>query len=207
VAVRETIQHPAEGEVLFAPPALPDQRGPALRARVVLAVAPRGRATGNRVTVAPRVLPEGAQATPVQLQAVEEGVRRGLAAGPLHGAPLEDVEVRVVQVELFGPSSNADALAAAAARALGKALAAAGPAPLRPVMAVEVVVPQDNLGTVLGDLQARHALIRASETRGTDVTIDCEVPLDRLLGYATDLRSQTQGRGQFSMQFARFDQA
>jgi elongation factor G len=72
-------------------------------------------------------------------------------------------------------------------------------------MAVEVVVPQENLGTVLGDLQARHAVIRASETQGEDVTIDCDVALERLLGYATDLSSQTQGRGQFSMQFARFD--
>jgi elongation factor G len=72
-------------------------------------------------------------------------------------------------------------------------------------MAVEVVVPQDNLGTVLGDLRARHALIRNRENRGADVTIDCEVALERLLGYTTDLRSQTQGRGQFSMQFVRFD--
>jgi len=205
VAVRETIQAPAAGDVLFSPPAPPDQRTHELRARVTVAVAPRQRASGNRVTVKPRVLPEGIQPTPIQLQSLEQGVLRGLAAGPLQGTPIEDVEVRVVEIELFGPSSTADALAAAATRALGKALAAASPALLQPVMAVEVVVPQDNLGTVLGDLQARHALIHASESRGTDVTIDCEVPLGRLLGYATDLRSQTQGRGQFSMQFARFD--
>jgi elongation factor G len=205
VAVRETIQASAEGEALFSPPVLPDQRGQELRARVALAVAPRPRASGNRVTVRPRVLPEGTQSSLIQLQSVEQGVLRGLAAGPLQGMPLEDVEVRVAEIELFGTSSTADALAAAATRALGKALAAATPALMQPVMAVEVVVPQDNLGTVLGDLQARHALIHASEARGADVTIDCEVPLGRLLGYATDLRSQTQGRGQFSMQFARFD--
>jgi elongation factor G len=205
VAVRETVQAAATGDVLFSPPTPPDHRAQELRARVRVAVAPRQRASGNRVVVEPRVLPEGIQPTQIQLLAVEQGLQRGLAAGPLQGTPLEDVEARVLEVELFGPASTADALAAAAARALGKALAAAEPAVLRPVMAVEVVVPRDNLGTVLGDLQARHALIRASESRDADVTIDCEVPLGHLLGYATDLRSQTQGRGQFSMQFARFD--
>ena len=72
-------------------------------------------------------------------------------------------------------------------------------------MAVEVVVPEDNLGAVLGDLQSRHALIRDTRTEAGNVTIDCEVALERILGYTTDLRSQTQGRGQFSMQFERFD--
>jgi elongation factor G len=72
-------------------------------------------------------------------------------------------------------------------------------------MAAEVVVPEENLGTVLGDLQSRHALIRDTRTEGKMVTIQCEVALERLLGYTTDLRSQTQGRGQFSMQFDRFD--
>ena len=205
VAVRETISAPAQAEVLFAPPAPPEHRGPELRARVVVAIAPRGRATGNEVLVQPRILPEGAVLTQVQFQAIKEGIRRGLSAGPLQGTPLEDVAVRVLEVEIYGPGSTLDALAAAATRALGRALEAARPAVLHPVMAVEVVVPQDNLGAVLGDLQSRHALIRNSETRGADVTIDCEVALERLLGYTTDLRSQTQGRGQFSMQFARFD--
>ncbi len=205
VAVRETVQSAGTGEVLFSPPAVADQRSPDLRARVALAVAPRTRATGNAVIMQPRYLPEGVQPSQVQIQSVEQGVRRGLAAGPLQGMPLEDVEVQVLEVELFERASTTDALAAAAGRALARALEAAGPTLLTPVMAVEVVVPQDNLGTVLGDLQSRRALIRASEARGADVTIDCEVPLERLLGYATDLRSQTQGRGQFSMQFARFD--
>jgi elongation factor G len=207
VAVRETIETAAKADLLFAPPALPDQRTPGLRARVGVMVAPRPRAAGNRQTLEPRVLPDGTLLTQVQLDALGQGVRRGLAAGPLQGAPLEDVEVQVIEVELFGPASTPDALAAAAARALDQALRAASPVLLRPVMACEVVVPQDNLGVVLGDLQARHALIRASEVRGADVTIDCEVPLERLLGYATDLRSQTQGRGQFSMQFVRFDRS
>jgi len=128
-----------------------------------------------------------------------------LAAGPLQGTPLEDVEVQVEEVELFGQASTPDALSAAAARAVGKAVEAADPAPLHPVMAAEVVIPEENLGTVLGDLQSRHALVRNTRAEGGNVTVDCEVALERLLGYATDLRNQTQGRGQFSMQFDRFD--
>ncbi len=72
-------------------------------------------------------------------------------------------------------------------------------------MAMEVVVPEENLGAVLGDLQSRHALIRATRSEGGRVTIDCEVALEQVLGYTTDLRGQTQGRGQFSLDFERFD--
>jgi elongation factor G len=140
-----------------------------------------------------------------QAQAVEAGVRLALAAGPLQGATVQDVEVAVSQVKLFGQASTTEALSAAASRAVHKAVEKAEPALLRPLMAVEVVVPESNLGAVLGDLQSRHAVIRDTRTEGETVTIDCEVALERLLGYTTDLRSQTQGRGQFSMQFDRFD--
>jgi elongation factor G len=74
-------------------------------------------------------------------------------------------------------------------------------------MRVEVVVPDENLGAVLGDLQQRQALIQATDSTDGNAVIACEVALARLLGYATELRSLTHGRGQFSMQFARFDRA
>jgi elongation factor G len=205
VAVRETIRAAATGDALYAPPPVPDQKIPQRTARVVVEVAPRQRGSGARVAIAPTVIPEGAVMTPDQAQAVEAGVRLGLAAGPLQGTPLEDIDARVVLVELFGQSSTPEALSAAAAKAVHKAVEKAEPALLHPVMAVEVVVPEDNLGVVLGDLQSRHALIRDTRTEGGSVTIDCEVALERLLGYTTDLRSQTQGRGQFSMLFDRFD--
>jgi len=205
VAVRETICGQATGDALYAPPPIPDQKVPQRTARVVAEVAPRQRSSGVRVKNAPAVIPAGAVMTPDQAQAVEAGVRLALGAGPLQGTPLEDIEVRVVVVELFGQSSTPEVVSAAAARAVHKAVERAKPATLRPVMAVEVVVPEDNLGTVLGDLQARQALIRDTRTEAGSVSIDCEVALERILGYTTDLRSQTQGRGQFSMQFERFD--
>lgn len=205
VAVRETVRNSAVGDALYAPPPLPDHKIPERTARVKVEVAPLGRGDGTSIRNDPVLHPAGATLHAEQVEAMESGVRQGLAAGPLQGAPLEDMEVRVHEVELFGQASTPDALAAAAARAVAKAVAAAGPAPLHPVMAVEVVVPEGNLGTVLGDLQSRHALIRDTRSEGGSVTIECEVALARLLGYTTDLRSQTQGRGQFSMQFDRFD--
>jgi elongation factor G len=113
-------------------------------------------------------------------------------------------------VELFGSASTPEALAAAAAKALRKALEAAAPALMKPMMALEVVVPEVNLGAVLGDLQSRSALITETgmSTSGPGdgiAEIQAEAPLESLLGYTTTLRSLTQGRGQFSMEFLRFD--
>lgn len=205
VAVRETIRASAAAEALYAPPPVPDPKIPDRMARAAAKLAPLSRGEGNRIRLEPRVLPEGSALTAEQAKALESGARMALEAGPLQGAAVEDVEVRLTEVELFGQASTPEALAAAAARAVSRALQSGSPAPLHPVMAVEVVVPEENLGTVLGDLQARRALIRDTLREGGSVTIACEVPLERLLGYTTELRSQTQGRGQFSMLFDRFD--
>jgi elongation factor G len=205
VAVRETVRGKGTGDVTYAPPPVPDQKLPERTARVAVAVEPRDRGRGTRVEMDPVLVPETAVINAEQAAAVEAGVRAALEAGPLQGTAVEDVLVRVRLVELFGQGSTPETLYAAASRAVGKALEGAEPAVLHPVMAVEVVVPEDNLGTVLGDLQSRHALIRDTHSEGGNVTIDCEVALEKVLGYTTDLRSQTQGRGQFSMQFDRFD--
>lgn len=205
VAARETIGVAAAGEALYAPPPDPERRVPERLARVAVRVKPLARGAGLQFAGAPRIRPEGAQPSALQLAAIDEGIRLALASGPLQGVPLDDLEVQVEEVELFGVASTAEALGAAATRAIQKALANAEPSLLQPVMRVEVVVPAGNLGTVLGDLQARHARIRDTESRGEDVTIDGEVPLAQLLGYTTTLRSLTQGRGQFTMQFDRFD--
>jgi elongation factor G len=209
VAVRETINRKAEAEVLHSRPASPDGKQPELSAWAKVAVAPRARGAGHEILCSPGVRPDGAALSPEQQQALAEGLGAGLLSGPLQGAPVDDVAVTLTEVELFGPQSTPDALQAAAARALAKALAAAQPVALRPVMQVDVVVPEANLGAVLGDLQQRRATIQATETNrdGPDdsARIRCEVALEALLGYTTELRSLTQGRGQHSMQFERFD--
>ena len=207
VALRETVSGTGLGESLFNPPRPPDKKLPELKARVGVRVAPGARGSGVRVRNQPVVKPEGHEPTPAQVAAVEQGVRFALGSGPETGAPLEDVELEVTEVELFGTASTADALSAAASRAVQRALEAAGSLVLRPIMAVDVACPEENLGAVLGDLQARQAVIKDTEAWGDTVTITCEVALDRLLGYATTLRSLSKGRGQFSMIFERFDVA
>jgi len=209
VAVRETITRAATAEAVYLRPASPDGKQPELAARAQVRLSPRPRGSGNEIKVTPRVRPEGAELSLEQHRSLLEGLGLGLATGPQFGAPVEDVAMTLTEAELFGQASSADALAAAAARAVGKALADAAPAALRPVMRVEVIVPDDNLGSVLGDLQQRRALIQAtataSDSRDGTASITCEVALESLLGYTTELRSLTQGRGQFTMQFERFD--
>ncbi|MBK1641553.1 GTP-binding protein [Chromatium okenii] len=205
VALRETIRQTATAEGLFAPPPHPDPRQPDLMARAVVTVTPLPRGSGEQQLVQPRLLPAGAELSAAQRQALIAALHSGLAAGALQGAPVLDVAVRVDEIELFGASSTAEAVAAAVAKALRHALAAAAPVLMQPVMQVEVIVPEMNVGAVLGDLQARRALIQHTSSTGGDVTLRVEAALASLLGYTTTLRSLTQGRGQFSMTFARFD--
>ncbi len=205
VALRETILRPAAAELLFHPPAVAERKTPEIKAGAAVRIAPLPRGAGIQVAAQPQIRPEGAKLSPEQRTALEQGLKFALSNGPQEGAPLTDVAVELIAVELFGAASTPNALSAAASRAVHQALAAAGSAVLHPIMEVEVVIPEENLGTVLGDLQSRHALIRGTERWGASVTIDCELALDHLLGYTTDLRSLTQGRGQFSMIFGRFD--
>ena len=205
VAVRETIRRPATFDALFAPPPLPDGKHPELMARIAVAVEPLPRGAGIRMELEPKVSPEGAVLSEEQHRAIESGLGSGLESGPLQGAALQDLAVRVLEVELFGPGSTPEALAAAAGKALRRAIDAACPALMQPVMTLEAVVPEVNLGAVLGDLQSRTALITDTGSQDGYAEIRAEAPLAALLGYTTALRSLTQGRGQFSMEFLRFD--
>jgi elongation factor G len=205
VAIRETITRAEVADALYSRPPSPDGKQPEATAWVEVGVRPRERGSGNSLTVAPEVRPQGVELTPEQRAALRDGLERALGAGPAEGAPVEDVAAELHRVELFGAASTHEALGAAAARALAKAMAAAGPTTLQPVMSVEVVVPEDNLGSVLGDLQQRQAQIQTTDIQDGTAAICGEVALTALLGYTTELRSLTQGRGQFSMQFHRFD--
>jgi elongation factor G len=205
VAVRETIRRGATADALFAPPPNPDPRHPDLMARVALEVKPLPRGAGERIKGPARVVPEGVELTVAQRDVIEQSIRSTLAAGPLMAAQVEDLVVTIAEVELFGQGSSPEALAAAASKALRQALERAEPAAMHPIMRVEVVIPEASLGVVLGDLQARRALIQGTDPVGEDITIRAEAALETLLGYATALRSLTQGRGQFSMELDRFD--
>ena len=122
VAVRETIQDGATAEMFYTHPASPDGKQAEATAWVQLEVTPRPRGSGNLQTCEPAVRPDGAELTEEQLAALRAGVQMGLASGPMHGAPVEDVAIQIRVVELFGAASTIEALSAATARCVGKAL-------------------------------------------------------------------------------------
>jgi elongation factor G len=207
VVIRETISHAAVGEAMFHRVLEQEGKHLELKARARVTVTPLPRGAGVKVISQPQLLPEGTSLSPVQAEAVAAGAGDGAVSGPLEGAPLQDLEVHVDTVELFGTASTPQALRIAVAEAVRRALAQAGEVVLRPIMFTEVVVPEEDVGVVLGDLQSRHAVIQATATLGGITSITCDCALDRLLGYITVLRSLTRGRGQFTMRFERFDVA
>ena len=176
-----------------------------LKATCTISVAPNVRGEGIDVTLEPRYSPAEYEPSPEQLEALEAGVMDSLAGGPVEGSPLQDVTVALTEVAFFGAASSPQALRIAAASAVRAALLKAGGQVLQPIMKIEVVVPEDYVGRVLGDLQSRGATIVGQSGEGDGSTVDAECGLSQLLGYATDLRSNTRGRGQFVMEFNRFD--
>jgi len=206
VVLRETVARTAGAENLFHRQ-IEQADGKRLElkawARVVVEPLPRG--AGVTVLAEPRLKPEGVELNPAQREAVTGGAGDVLDSGPAVGAPLQDLAVRVLEVELFGALSSPRALRVVVAEAARKAVARAGSLVMRPIMATEVVAPESDVGAVIGDLQARRAVIRDTTTLGEMTIIHCDCALDRLLGYITDLRGMTRGRGQFSMTFDRFD--
>jgi len=134
--------------------------------------------------------------------AVDQGIREALEGGVVAGFPMVDVKVRLVDGSYHEVDSSEIAFKIAGSMALKEAVRRASPALLEPIMQVEVVVPKDFVGTVVGDLTSRRGRIGGMESRGaTTEVIDAQVPLSQMFGYATSVRSATQGRATFSMQF------
>jgi elongation factor G len=176
-----------------------------LRAEVAVSVSPKERGGGVEVVSEPTWEPAELAPTNDQRAAVALGAKDALAGGPIEGAPLEDVRLKVEKVTTYGAASSPQALRIAAATAVREALKQAGGLLLQPIMKIEVIVPDETTGGVLGDLQSRGASILGHEADAGMTSIDAECGLSHLIGYTTDLRSQTKGRGQFTMEFARFD--
>jgi elongation factor G len=141
---------------------------------------------------------------PIAIAAAMAGVKEGVVTGP-EGYPLEDLEATVVAVEPRDTVKSDVGWRIAAQTALRKAIQAAGPAMLEPIMDVEVVVPEEFLGAVVGDLSARRAQIEDVGFRGQLRTVNAKLPLKALFGYSTAVRSASQGRATFTMRFAKFD--
>jgi elongation factor G len=141
------------------------------------------------------------------IPAVEKGVIEAAEAGVLAGYPVVDVAVRLVDGSYHEVDSSDMAFKMAGSLAFKQGVQTGAPVLLEPVMRAEVVVPEDHIGDVTGDLSARRALIEGIEVRpGRTQAIRAQVPLAEMFGYATALRSYTQGRGVFTMEFDHYAQ-
>jgi elongation factor G len=139
------------------------------------------------------------------IKPVDEGIQEALGAGVLAGYPVVDVKVELIEGSYHEVDSSERAFKIAGSMAVKEALKRAKPKLLEPVMAVEVVTPEDYLGDVMGNLNARRGRVESLEPLGNSQSIKASVPLSEMFGYATDLRSMTQGRATFTMQFDRYE--
>ena len=140
------------------------------------------------------------------IPAVEKGVEEALETGVKAGYPMVDVRVTLTDGKYHDTDSSEVAFKIAGSLALKEAAKRAKPVLLEPIMAVEVVTPQDFLGDVIGDLSRRRGRVEGQEPRGNALAVRAGVPLSEMFGYATDLRSNTQGRASYTMQFDRYDE-
>ena len=140
------------------------------------------------------------------IKPVEQGVSEALEGGVLAGFPMSDVKVTLYDGSYHEVDSSEMAFKLAASVGVKEAVRKAKPVLLEPIMAVEVVVPEEYMGDVIGDLNSRRGRIEGMELRGTSQIIKSFVPLSEMFGYATDLRSRTQGRGSFTMHFGKYEE-
>jgi elongation factor G len=140
------------------------------------------------------------------IPAVEKGIEEALDSGVRAGYPMVDVRVTLVDGKYHDTDSSEIAFKIAGSLALKEAAKRAKPVLLEPIMAVEVVTPQDFLGDVIGDLSRRRGRVEGQEPRGNALAVKASVPLGEMFGYATDLRSNTQGRASYTMQFDRYEE-
>jgi elongation factor G len=140
------------------------------------------------------------------LPAVEAGIEEALQSGVKAGYQMVDVRVELIDGSHHEVDSSEMAFKIAGSMALQEAARRAKPVLLEPVMAVEVVTPEEFLGDVIGDLSRRRGKVSGQDQRGNTVAVQALVPLGEMFGYATDLRSSTQGRATFTMQFERYEE-
>ena len=197
VAYRETITETGRAEFTFDR----ELGGKRHFAMVGLRLEKNGRGAGNSVDfqIPSDLIPHDFRSV------VEEGIRDGLSTGVLGNFPLVDVRVTVVNGQWHPVDSSEIAFRSAASMSLREAAETARPALLEPIMALEIVTPEEHLGDVLGDLNVRRGQVKDVAQRDGIRVIEATVPLAELFGYATTLRSLTRGRAGYTMEPTRFD--
>ncbi len=141
------------------------------------------------------------------IPSVEDGIREAMENGIIAGYPVVDVKVTLNDGSYHDVDSSEMAFKIAGSMGFKQGAQKAGPAILEPVMSVEVVTPEEYMGDVMGDLNGRRGKVEGMEPRGNAQVVSANVPLSEMFGYSTDLRSKTQGRATYTMQFSHYEQA
>jgi elongation factor G len=197
VAYKETIQRAVEQEGRF----IRQSGGRGQYGHVFLRLEPMPAGTGVVFVDAVK----GGRIPREYIPAVERGVREAAENGVLAGYPMVDFKVTLLDGSYHEVDSSELAFKIAASMAMKEAARKASPILLEPMMAVEVVVPEEFMGEVIGDLSRRRGHIQGNEARAGAQVIGAKVPLKEMFGYATDLRSATQGRATYTMQFSHYE--
>ena len=198
VAYRETIRTPAKAEGKF----IRQTGGRGQYGHVFLEVEPLGKGKGFEFTsrIVGGVIPREF------IPAVEKGVREAVETGVLAGYPMVDVKVTLYDGSYHEVDSSEMAFKIAGSMAFKEAAGKAQPVLLEPIMSIEVLTPEEYMGDVIGDLNSRRGKVQSMEKRGNTQVIRALVPLSEMFGYATDLRSRTQGRATYTMQFSHYEE-
>src|SRR3984893_2968976 len=198
VAYRETIRGKAEADKKFAK----QTGGHGQYAHVKIRIEPLPPGTGfefeNDI--------KGGKIPKEDIQTTEAGIVEALEGGVLAGYPMSDLKATLYDGSFHEVDSSEIAFKIAGSMALKEAARKAKPVLLEPIMSVEVVVPEEYMGNVVGDIHSRRGRIEGMELRGTTQIIKALVPLSEMFGYATDIRSNTQGRGSFTMHFGKYEE-
>ncbi|MBS5049140.1 MAG: elongation factor G [Desulfovibrionaceae bacterium] len=196
VAYRETITKPAKSDTKH----VKQSGGRGQYGHAVIEVEPnpgKGYEFVNSITGG--VIPKE------YIPAIDKGIQDALKSGVLAGFPVVDVKVNLVFGSYHEVDSSEQAFYVTGSMAIKDGMQKASPVLLEPIMDVEVVTPDDYLGDVMGDLNGRRGKVQSMEARAGAQAIRCQVPLSEMFGYATDLRSRTQGRATFTMQFDHYE--
>ena len=197
VAYRETIRGTAEAEAKY----IKQTGGRGQYGHVVLTVEPSEPGVGfefvNKIV--------GGAIPKEYIPAIEKGVKERMESGVLAGYPVRDVRVTVIDGSYHDVDSNEMAFKIAGSMGFSDACKKAHPVLLEPIMKVEVLVPQEFMGDVIGNLNGRRGKVHGIKVRAGSQAIEAAVPLSEMFGYATDLRSRTQGRATYSMEFERYE--
>jgi elongation factor G len=196
VAYRETIRRSAEGNYRH----VKQTGGKGQYGHVVIKVEPNTQGAGYEFV--DKIV--GGTIPREYIKPIDMGIREALETGPYNGHRMVDVKVTLFDGSFHEVDSSEMAFRIAASMALKEAVAKASPVILEPLMQVEVTMPDQFLGDVIGDINARRGHIEAMESRGSTQVVRARVPLAEMFGYATDLRSMTQGRASYSMELSHY---